>query len=38
MEFMWFLASDIDTLDKVNERVWAINLQLKTKGESQRAF
>lgn len=29
MEFMWFLFSDIDALEKVNERVWVINLQLK---------
>ena len=35
MEFVWFLASDIDGLEKVNERVWMINLQLRTTGESQ---
>lgn len=37
MEFIWLLLSDVDALEKLNERVWVINLQLKTKGESQRA-
>lgn len=37
MEFIWFPLSDVDALEKVNERVWVINLQLTTIGESQRA-
>lgn len=37
MEFIRLLLSDVDALEKLNERVWVINLQLKTKGESQRA-
>lgn len=38
IDFMWFLLSDTDALEKVDERVWVINLQLKTKRRPEGLF